>query len=60
MIAMVFFMLMVNSYETNKKMPMRLQGGIVARRKKIKSPKHAKIMILRSVQEATFLFGGIN
>jgi hypothetical protein len=47
---------MVNSYEKNKKIPMRPHGGIVAGRKKIKSPKHAKLMILRSVQVATFLF----
>ena len=34
-----FFLFMVNSYETNKKISMRLQGAIVAGRKNIKSPK---------------------
>ena len=43
-------LLMIDYYETNKKITMRLQG------KSYQSPKHAKIMILRSVQVATFLF----
>ena len=55
-----FLLFMVNSFETKKKIPMRPHGGIVAGLKspksKIKSPKHAKIMILSSVQVATFLF----
>ena len=37
MIAMDLFLLMVNSYKTNKKIPMILLGGIVAGRNKIKS-----------------------
>ena len=51
-----FFLFMVNSYVTNKNLAMRLQVGIVAGRKKIPSPKHAKIMILRSVQVNTLVF----
>ena len=45
MIAMGFFTIaMGGSYETNKKIAMRLQGKSLERHKKIKSPKHAKIM----------------
>ena len=50
----VFFLFMANSYEINKKIPMRLLGGIKAGRKKIKSPKHAKIMFLGSTRVANF------
>jgi hypothetical protein len=52
---MANFLFMVNSYESNKKIAMKVQGVIAQRRKKIKIPKHAKGMILKSVQVPTFI-----
>ena len=48
-----FFLLMINSHETNRKISMRLLDGIMAGRK---SSKHAKNMILGSNLVGTFFY----